>query len=136
MAFLIGRKDKRIIIFVSEISGIRSAVGKKKVKPHEDSVKYRGRTFPFDINNPIIRRKNKFIYYVDIRTGQCQISKQDVPINPKLFDLLISHEIIAQIVGAMKKRMKFEEIVILILGIGLGIAVGYIIGNYVPMTPS
>ena len=133
MVFPLSRKDKRVIIFVSEISGIRSAVGKRKVKPHEDSVEYKSRTFPFDINTPIIRRKNKFIYYVDIRTGQCQISKQDIPINPKLFDLLISHEIIAQIVGAMKKRMKFEELVMMILGIGLGIAVGYIIGNYAPM---
>ena len=135
MAFSLAKKDKRIVILVVDVSGVRTPVGKKKVKPQTESVQYKGgRTFPFNINKPIIRRKNKFIYYVDIRTGQLEISSKIIPINPKLFDLLISHEIVAQIVGAMRKRLKFEEIVMLLLAGGFGVAVGFILGNYAPIS--
>lgn len=135
MGIRLNRKDKRIVLFVTKISGIETVVKRKAMKPHEENIQFRGGTsFPFDINQPAFRNKQTFYYLVNIHTGQKTFDSSKIPISIKLFDMIMRQEIVAQIVGALKKRPMFENIIMVLMGIGMGAGIGYIIGNFLPMT--
>ena len=130
---LFTRKDKRILCHVTKMSGVLTVVKKRKIPPHNDKATYRKTAFPFDIGNPAYRVKNKFYYFVDTKVGQLSFNAIKTPMSTKLLDLILNQEIVRQIIGTFKIRATSEMIMFMLLSLGMGLALGFIIGNFVPM---
>lgn len=131
--------DRRIIYYVKRIAGVPTVIKTKKSSLFSSNkiISYagvKGKTFPFDMGKPFLRKKNRWFYVVDVDTGQLTIeAKGNKQLSPQLLDQIIKKELGKQLVSALESPPISGYILVVLLGVGLGIAVGYILGNFFPM---
>jgi hypothetical protein len=126
--------DKRSIWYVRHIVGVPTVVKKKKnIKTSISQVKFRDKVFTFDISKPAFRWKNYWYYLVDIDSGQMWFGSPPPAIAPELLDAVLVRKLGQQLVSALETASIFQNLVMILVFIGLGIAIGYIMGNFVPM---
>jgi hypothetical protein len=131
--------DRKIIYYVKENSGFYSVVKttKSSMLNSNKIINYagmKGKTFPFDMGKPAFRKKNRWFYFVDVDRGQLQILKKDKEsLSSQLLDQIVKKELGKQLVSALESPPISGYILVVLLGAGLGIAIGYILGNFVPM---
>ena len=132
MTFGIAPKDIRRILYVKKISGVLSQIKSKKISGNVTQIRVGKKTFNFDIGNPLFRRRNKFFYFVDVDRGQLSLNENIEQVSPEIMDAILSENVVKQIVGSLRQAT-IESWFMIVIYIGLGVAVGYIIGNAVPI---
>jgi len=129
-------KDIYKLYFINPVSKIPTIIKMKKLKPDTKHIDYNKKTYDINLKNPLYRFKNKFIYAIDINAGQMSFIEIKEDINPEFKDMINRRQIIKQIVTGLE-NLKFplsESIIYILLSVGLGLAIGYIIGNFIPFT--
>lgn len=126
--------NKYYAIFISKINSIPTIVNKKQIRADISQVTYKNKSYAIDTNSPSYQEGRKFVYFIDLKGGQIGLSDSDFEINPEIRKKFFSDKIIQQLVSGLDKSplISMDMIIMLIL-MGFGIAVGYIIGNYVPI---
>lgn len=132
---LIFRGDKRKVFFMKDIANVRTIIGRKKVKVTNKYVPFNKNLFPIDTSKPTYRNKNRFMYMIDIDAGQLQFESDKCVPNDDLFDMIFHNQIVKQLVSALEKtKISGEAIIIALALLGLGLAIGYILGNGIPLS--
>ena len=130
--------DRRKVLFVRNIRGTMSVVGKQlDVKTTTTKVTIRKgketHTFKLDISRPSVRNKRNWIYFVDIVNGQIDFGETVSPVSSDAIDMFTFKPTIKQLVAGIEKPDFMNYIVYILLALGMGIPLGYIIGNLVPI---
>lgn len=126
------KKDKRIVLYARDVSGVLTVIKKSSVTPITSQVGFRDLKFHFDIGKPLFRMKNVFYYVVDVRDGQITVSNNKDVVSPELIDSIMAKGIIKQLVSNIEDKPTSTMIIMFLLCIGIGISVGYIVGNFIP----
>jgi hypothetical protein len=126
--------DRRIIFYGRKIANVFTVFRVNKFKGNIKQAGYKKSLFPFDMSKPAFRRKNKWYYFVDVENGQISLGDTRTVMSPKLFDLIVKKELGKQLVSVLESVPLLGNLIMMLLGIGLGVAVGYIIGNFAPMS--
>jgi len=130
--FKLDLNDKYKVVLIRKVSGVYCEVKRQNIKVHQKEVSYRGGRFPFDIGNPTVRRKNTYLYYVDIKKGQInfeQEGKNATEVTPEMMEKIIYESVVGQMVSGLEKVKMGPVIVYVILTAGMCLALGYIIGS-------
>jgi hypothetical protein len=125
-------RDKRKVLYMQNMSGMLTIIKKKYIKPAMKNISYLKNTFNFNPEDPTFRSKNTFYYLVDIHNGQLHIETKQTSIHPEMVGKILKRNIIKQLVSGLEAAPMASTIVMLLLGAGLGLACGYILGNFVP----
>ena len=131
--------DKYIIHFVREVSGVSQYMGKKRVNPSKlgDGVSFKGKTYVIDMTKPVMRRGTTYTYMIDMDKGHLTVGQGTKPFNTKLMDLIFRRELARQLVTGLSTTNGIKSpwfiAIMLIIGLGAGVALGYILGNYFPI---
>jgi len=126
-------KDRRIVKFVKDVSGGCTVIASKKISPTADRVTFKNLTFAFDVAKPSYRVGRTFIYLVDVKNGQLQFHPGMMPVSARLMQRIMVEEVVSQLVAGLKKFDVWNTLLYLIMGLGMGIPLGYILGNFVPI---
>lgn len=132
------KADRRRVVFVRVIAGVVTIIGKKRTKHTAKQIYFRGQQYPLDIMRPAYRRKNVFVYVIDIEEqggGQMQFGVEEhTKKMPKhLYDIMFKHEAIRQCILALEATGIGNWIWPILLGAIMGLFGGYILGNAVPL---
>lgn len=130
---ILSKTDKRKVIFVRKVSGIHTTINIRKISILTTAVKIGDKQFPIDISKPVFRIKNVFYYMIDVDSGQVIYAQKQSEVSPEILDMVIGKKIVSQIVSSLEKLNWKDYILYIILSIGLGLALGFILGNYFPM---
>lgn len=127
-------RDQYIVVFVKTINTTLTVQGRKKIKINIDTVTFRGKSFHIDTKTVAYRVKNKFIYLINIDGGQQVVfmSDEDKIKNSELANLVVEKKVVAQLVAGLVTVGK-QPWVVIIIALALGICLGYIIGNALPL---
>lgn len=132
---VIFKGDKRKVFFMKDIANVKTIIGRKKIKVTNKYVPFNKNLFPVDTAKPTYRNKNRFMYMIDIDAGQLQFESDMCVPNDDLFDMIFRNQIVKQLVSALEKtKISSEAIIIALALLGMGLAIGYIIGNAVPVS--
>lgn len=128
------QNDKRIVVFTKNISGIDTVIGKRKVQSGTVNIKFRKALYPVSISIPTYRERNVFIYLIDVEYGQLSFAANEkLKIPLEIMDEIFSNQIIKQLVSTMNKTNSMSGLPLALALMGMGLAIGYIIGNFIPM---
>jgi len=135
MAFI---KDKRRVAFVRKISGTYQVIGKPlKLTASQKTVRLsvgkNSQTYEINMGIPTFRQRMIWYYFVDIEKGQIAFEKIDTTKSNELLDTFVSRRTIEQLVAGIEKPQFMAYLVYILLTLGMGIPLGYIIGNLIPM---
>lgn len=127
-------KDQYVAVFVKTINGVITIQGRKKFKINIDVVTFRGKSFHVDTKTVSYRVKNKFVYLINLDGGQQVVfmNDDDKVKNSELANLVVEKKVIAQLVAGLVSVGK-QPWVVIIIALALGICLGYIIGNALPL---
>lgn len=123
-------KEKYRVLYMRNISGIMTRVGRKNIKASTQTVNFRKKTFKIDFTNPYYRSRKRILFAIDIDTNKQISSKEPVkdPISPELMHQLFIKESVGQMVQAVdKENYSMNTIILVILGSFLGLTSGFII---------
>lgn len=135
LEILTGR-DRRRVLFVKRIAGIQTVIGKKNIKSSTERVTFNKRQYPIDTKYPSYRTKKFYMYVLNVETGQLYFQANvENKIDSRLMDMIFNQEIVKQIVSSLTTKPMLDNIIMVLMGIGMGMAIGYIIGNFVPFAP-
>lgn len=126
-------QDKRVVIWVRTINGLPTEVMRKRIKSTKDKVEFRKLSWPFDVGKPSFRSGRTFYYLADVKKGQLQFSETKLEISPELIDTILNRSTIKQLVSGLKAQNLAGTLLYLLMGLGMGIPIGYILGNILPM---
>lgn len=130
----IDRYDKRKVHFVKSIANVPTRIKTRKIKSPGRYITFKNHTFEFDIAKPAYRIRNIFYYIVDIDKGQ--ICFPEAAINasaPELLDKIVRRSLAKQLVSSVEKMPLSEVLLYILLSVGMGAGLGYILGNFFPM---
>ena len=125
--------DRRVIIWVRTINGLPTEIVRKHIVSTKDKVEFRKLSWPFDVGRPSFRSGRTFYYLADVKTGQLQFSETKLEISPELIDTVLNRNTIKQLVSSLKARNLIDTLLYLLMGLGMGIPIGYILGNVLPI---
>lgn len=126
-------KDKYVIAFCKGTAQLPIIIGKKKVKATSDLVRYKKHTYPIDLHTPTYKRKSSFVYLFDIDEGQQKLKSNEQEFSKVLTDATFTDQIGKQLVAGLGKPSMSGDLIVGILCIIMGVAIGYILGNLLPM---
>jgi hypothetical protein len=129
----ISGKDKFIVKYVQKVSGILTVIQTRKINPTRVSIAYKDRSFPFYSNLPTYRTKNTFVYLIDVFEGQLKLKDADATPNPEVMHKVLKKNVIQQLVSGLESTPLSTLIIYILLALGFGVSLGYIIGNFVPI---
>jgi len=132
VATLLNLPDKRRILWCRMFGGLPYVLKSVRVVAHTDKVKFRDMAFPFDITKPSYKRKRTFFYLVDIKKGQIYYKHSDAIMDSELIDLILNQSICKQLVSSLESLRLKDILLYVILTLGTGLPLGYIIGNFLP----
>jgi len=129
--FKLDLNDKYKVVLIRKVSGVYCEVKRQRIKIHQKEVSYRGGKFTLDIGNPTVRRKNTYLYFVDITKGQISLEGTENlhKVTPEMMQIIMEDEVIGQMVSGLEKVKMGPVIVYVILTAGMCLALGYIIGS-------
>lgn len=129
-------KDQYVAVFVKRINRVLTVQGRKKFKINIEHLTFRGKSYHIDTRLVSYRNKNKFLYQIDIDTGQQIVfenkAEADEVKDSDLANLVVEKKVVAQLVAGLVSVGKIPWIWGVVF-IALGVAVGYIIGNVLPL---
>ena len=138
IAYLIPKSDRYYVRFVKLSNGVRKQVGRKKrVQPDQQKIIFRKKSYEIDCSFPVYGAKQSINIVIDIESGQ-QITTTDMEqmkVDPRLRKLIWADEVLRQLVAGLGKAGMSMESWMLILLAGIAFfAVGYLLGNVVPIS--
>jgi len=133
--FRIDKPDRRKVLLVRIIGKTPTVVSRQFIKNDSQTVIFKNKVYVIDFDKPSYRVKNIFCYLVDIDQGQLHYEKTAKMIVPQLVHLILKRSIVKQLVTNLEKQPFAQSLILLILGIALGLAGGYILGNVLPLAP-
>lgn len=134
MKINISHREKKKICFGTVVSNTFTVIRTVKIKPNTTSVRLGDSSFHFDMSCPTLKNKNTLYYYIDTKKGQVSFKNQSIPlVSPELLDLIIVRKIGTQLLKVVEKTPMMGSLLIVLMGIGLGISLGFILGNFFPM---
>lgn len=127
--------DSYWAIFCREVGGVSVTVRRKKFNPNNalKGISFRGATHIIDLDRPAYRFNRKFYYIIDMDRGQKVMTQSEIPVSPKLMDTIMRREIVKQLVAGLGTTDLKMSIIFLILGLGMGVAVGIIVGQMIDL---
>lgn len=126
-------KDKYKVRFLKRINDTPTFIGQRIIKPNSETVEYRKKSYPIDTSKCAYRFKNQYIFLVDVDEGQLPLGKSQMNVSTSLIDLVVRQSIGKQLVSGLEKGSTLGiTIMQMIIYICLGLAVGYIIGQFLP----
>lgn len=108
---------------------------KKRFNPLNKTFKYKGKAYSPELDNPTFDNGNKSYFFFEIgnstqiATQEFSSSEQDTEIK----DLLYVNEVMYQGFKAIKEKGLVINWIHLVLGMLSALAIGWIIGNYIPI---
>ncbi len=130
-------KDKRKILWVTIVNGMPSVIAERKVLSSEDRVTFRrlkgADSFHLDASRPTFRKKNTFYYFVDIKKGQLFFGENENKVSSQMMNTVWNQEAIRQIISGLESTKFMQILPYILLAGGMFLAVGYILGNAVPL---
>ena len=133
--FRIDKPDRRKVLLVRIIGKTPTVISRQFVKDDSQTVTFKNKVYTVDFNKPSYRVKNIFCYLVDIDEGQLHFEKTGKMVAPQLLHLILTRSIVKQLVTSLEKQPFAQTLLFLILGVLLGLAGGYILGNILPINP-
>jgi len=130
--------DKRTAYFIRLMNGTPFVISKKNVKPAQDKITYsesrtRKATFILDTSKPAFRIGRTFVYMVDVKVGQIHFGSTVSKVSPELIDAILNQSLAKQLVSGLHKMNVWNILGYILLAMGMGIPVGYILGNFMPI---
>lgn len=128
-------KDKYYAIILKKVNNAYVKVAKKKISPLKGAVEYKGKALPIDFNNVLYRDGAKSYIFVDADSLE-SVSPQKGLSAPTaaVVDSIVSRSIISQLVSRASPSATNMQWLLLLMGILMGAAFGYIFGSYMPIT--
>lgn len=120
------------VFFLQKTQGVYFQVGRIRVKKDTTQVSYKKSSYPikasfFDGNKPNI--------YLDIENGKVlNFNEKDIGLSPKVLDVLLADNMLANIVRGLSSFMGINVLVIVLLGVffAIGLMLGLFIYPYMP----
>jgi hypothetical protein len=126
-------KDKFVVKYMQKVSGILTVIQTRRINPTRVSIAYKDRSFPFYANIPSYRSKNTFVYLIDVFEGQLKLKDADATPNPEVMHKVLKKNVIQQLVSGLESTPFSQLLIYILLSVGLGISLGYIFGNFIPI---
>lgn len=130
----IDMKDKRKVLIVRLTGNTPTVIAKKSIKDSTQFIRYGKKTYTIDINKPSYRQKNIFYYLLDPGKGQLHFYQMNKLVAPELLEAILNRNIVKQLVSGLEAVPLIQNIIIMLLCLGMGIGAGFIIGNYFPIS--
>ena len=134
--FKLDTTDRYKVIIVRTVSGVLHEIKRRNIKIHTKEIAYRSARFPFDIAQPIYRRKNTFYYMIDIKKGQLIISQEGIiggnKVPPEMIEMILYESVVAQTVSGLEHPKLGPTIIYVILASLVALAGGYLLGINFP----
>lgn len=126
--------DKYYAIFAREVGGVPVMVRRRRFNPNKaaEGISFRGSTHLIDLDRPVYRANKKFVYLIDMEKGQKVLTQSEIPVSPKLMDIIMKRNIVKQLVAGLGsatgdwKMMMLYIIIGLVMGIMTGIVLGMV----------
>jgi len=137
LVWLVRSRGGYFAVILKKQAGTYAKIVTMRFDPKDDMVRFGKKTFSIDLKNMGFRDDTarflggKFVYYLDYATNkQMSFLEFKSKIDAEDLDLLVSRNIISQLVDRLGNVNKMS-IILMILGLCLGIAIGFIIGQFV-----
>lgn len=130
----IDRPDKRKVLIVRLTGNTPTVIAKKVIKESTQFISYKKKTYHIDINKLSFRQKNLFCYLLDPTKGQLHFEQMHKLVAPEMLEAILNRNVVKQLVAGLEAAPLIQNIVIMLLCLGMGIGAGFIIGNYFPIS--
>lgn len=128
-------RNVRIVVFTERIAGITTVIARKRLsRKHPESIRYRKRTFSIVPSNVAYATNKRTYYIVDMKEGQLTIGEKSLPVSAEFIDTILSREMGRQLVSGLSTgNVNLMAIILMIVGLGAGVPIGMMLGQYLPM---
>lgn len=145
------KKKKYKIKFVIEEKGIYNVIGKKKLNPLKEWVRYKNKAYLIDVNNPTYTQGLNLFFLIDIKGKSIELTKQKrklqkieikkkkvisealiteiLDYDPEAVDLVIFKKIVKQLSSNLNANAFVMNIIAITIGIVIGGPIGWILGG-------
>lgn len=145
------KKKKYKIRFVIEEKGIYNVIGKKKLNPLKEWVRYKNNAYLIDVNNPTYSQGLNLFYLIDVKGKSVKLTKQKrkkriieiknknviskaltteiINYDPESVDLVIFKKIVKQLSSNLNANAFVINLIAVIIGVAIGGPIGWILGG-------
>jgi len=147
------KKKKYKIKFVIEENGIYNVVGKKKLNPLKQWIRYKGKAFVIDVNNPTYAQGLNLFFLIDVKGKSIELTKQKrkkqkleienkkknvisevltteiIEYDPEAIDLIVFKKIVRQLSASLNTNTFVMSVISIVIGIAIGGPIGWILGG-------
>ena len=152
------KKKKYKIRFVIDEKGIYNVIGKKKLNPLKEWVRYKNKAYLIDVNNPTYTQGLNLFFLIDIKGKSIELTKQKrklqkrklqkkeiekkkkdvisevliteiVDYDPEAVDLVIFQKIVKHLSSNLNANAFVINLIAIIVGAAIGGPIGWILGG-------
>lgn len=149
------KKKKYKIRFVINEKGIYNVIGKKKLNPLKEWVRYKNKAYLIDVNNPTYTQGLNLFFLIDVKGKSIELTKGKrklekieiekkkkkkdviseilttaiVDYDPEAVDLVIFKKIVKQLSSNLNANAFVINLIAIIIGISIGGPIGWILGG-------
>jgi len=131
---MLNKKKKYFVIFVVRQQGTWTRIGRKRFSPSKEAIKFRRfGTFLVNSANPTYMRGLKLFYFVDVKGKEniCFKGDKGSIVDAKTADMILTRKIVSQLTTNLSSDKLKLNVMTLILGVGMGGLIGYIIAGFI-----
>jgi len=147
------KKKKYKIRFVIEEKGMYNVIGKKKLNPLKQWVRYKNNAYLIDVNNPTYSQGLNLFYLIDVKGKSIKLTKQKrkkrkieiekknvisealtteiVNYDPEAVDLVIFKKIVKQLSSNLNANAFVINLIAVIIGAAIAGPIGWILAGMV-----
>lgn len=129
----IRHKKKYYGIITVRENELQSFIGFKRIKPTQSSFSFKNKTFIIQIEFPTYIKGNKVFYFYNYLDETLLLFNDKINrniMNAEIIDKILAKSIISQLTSNLNQKWKIE-IPYILLSLGFGGMIGYIIGSYI-----
>lgn len=129
----IRHKKKYYGIITVRENELQSFIGFKRIKPTQSSFSFKNKTFIIQIEFPTYIKGNKVFYFYNYLDETLLLFNDKTNrniMNAEIIDKILAKSIISQLTSNLNQKWKIE-IPYILLSLGFGGMIGYIIGSYI-----
>lgn len=129
----IKHKKKYYAIITVRENELQSFIGFKRIKPTQTSFSFKNKSFPIQIEFPTYIKGNKVFYFYNYLDETLLLFNDKTNrniMNADIIDKILAKSIISQLTSNLNQKWKIE-IPYILLSLGFGGMIGYIIGSYI-----
>lgn len=149
------KKKKYKIKFVIDEKGIYNVIGKKKLNPLKEWVRYKNKAYLIDVNNPTYTQGLNLFYLIDVNGKSIELTKQKrkerkieikkkkknkelisevlmteiVDYDPEAVDLVIFQKIVKHLSSNLNANAFVINLIAVIIGAAIAGPIGWILGG-------